>query len=108
MGLDKMGMRELALLPKVWEDFVKEAGLLRVVIIVIWEILPQLLLCFLPLLLNGSGHSVFCNAETGADLLALLAFSPLTSRSLALDPRCYVTALSGPSCPSRSLPVTSL
>lgn len=35
MGLDKMGTRELALLPKVWEDFLKEAGLLRVVIIVV-------------------------------------------------------------------------
>lgn len=35
MGLDRVGTRELALLPKVWEDFLKEAGLFRVVVIIV-------------------------------------------------------------------------
>lgn len=35
MGLDKMKASKLVPLPQVWEDFLKEAGLFRVVAIVV-------------------------------------------------------------------------
>lgn len=55
MDLERVETRELAALPKVWEDFLKEAEFFKVfAIVVIWEISYPLLLCFLPFLLKDS------------------------------------------------------
>lgn len=51
MDLDKMKASKLSLLPQVWEDFLKEAGLFRVVAILVTcgKLFISYLFCFLPL-----------------------------------------------------------
>lgn len=55
--LDRVGRRELAPLPKAWGDFPKEAGLFRVVALVVSCGQFSLNGCGAFLLFAGSGHS---------------------------------------------------
>lgn len=63
MDLERVETRELAPLPKVWEDFPKEAGFFKV----IWKISYPLTVVLSPFFLERLCHTILCNFETRAD-----------------------------------------
>lgn len=75
MDLDKMKASKLAPLPQVWEDFLQEAGLFRVVAILVTcgNLFISYLFCT-PFSLNNSDQRFLCSFETGADLTCSACF----------------------------------